>query len=119
MNVIRDEYPPSKQTYATGAAAVASTAIIPVASVPDGFEIVIGSIIIQNTTTNPTTITLKAGNSTFLQVLAQNQGDGIAIIYPRKMEPRLGNGNALLLNLSGNNSHNYNIGWWLEPTRNL
>lgn len=116
MNVIRDDYPPNKQQYVAGAAAVNGSQNI-ITAPGQGYEIVVASIIVQNTTTNPTTVKLAAGSAVFLQALAQNQGDGIAVFCPRKMEYRLGDNNPLALILSGANSHNYNIGYWIESTR--
>lgn len=113
MNVFRDDYPPQKQQYAIGA----STGGTLINGPGVGYEIVIASIIIQNTTVNPTTINLEAGSQPFLQALAQNQGEGISVFTPRKLEYRLGDNNPLKLILSGVNSHNYNIGYWIEPTR--
>lgn len=62
MNVIRDEYPPNKMIYAVGvAAANGSQNIINTPGV--GYELVVASIIVQNTTVNPTTVKLAAGSA--------------------------------------------------------
>ena len=54
-----------------------------------------------------------AGESNY-RYLAQNQGDGIGRVYEAFNEWRLTAATALILNLSGANSHGYWLEYWTE-----
>lgn len=75
-------------------------------------QIVIAGLVIQNESSTSTTAILKFGSTSVMRALFATQGDGIA----RDMEPawEVGLGNALVLNLSGANSHGYSIAYWLD-----
>jgi hypothetical protein len=84
------------------------------AAPPAGSEYVLAFIGVQNASSTATTWQLKAGASIFMRMLDQNQGDGVALVFPPGQEIRLGSGNKLVLNLSGANAHNVSIGYWTE-----
>lgn len=75
-------------------------------------EIVIGWIFIQNASAVATTAILKTTSVNLIRFLGQNQGD----VFAQNVNGafRLGNNNALLLNLSGGNAHNYSIGYYID-----
>lgn len=68
--------------------------------------IVLVSVLLQNTTTNATTMLLKDGTSgsEIIGVLGQNQGDGLSIVWPADARPKLSANTLLNLNLSGANA---------------
>ena len=83
-----------------------------IAAPASGRQIVISSIQIQNESTTATTYLLKFGSTTVYRTLLVSQGDGVT----KDMEPawEVGSGNALVLNLSGANSSNYNVSYWID-----
>lgn len=83
-----------------------------IASPGAGLEIVITWIFIQNASSTATTAILKTTTTNFVRFLGQNQGDMFAQNINGAF--RLGNSNALLLNLSGANAHNYSIGYYID-----
>ena len=80
-----------------------------------GGRIVITDVVLQNESSTPTTMILKdgVGGTVKLRCLAQNQGDGIAMVYAPDSRPKLTANTLLDLNLSGANSCGYTIGYYL------
>lgn len=100
-------------TCSTGASSGDNSAI----SAPaDGTRIVIVSLLLQGLSTTATTIKLLngSGGTVINQVLAQNQGDGLLIVYPPDARPKLTANTAAIVNLSGANSCGWNIAYYLE-----
>lgn len=79
-----------------------------------GYRIIIASIVLQNESANATTLILKSGTTAFWRVLAQAQGDGLALQFDSSLEWRLGANEALVLNLSGANSCGYSVAYYVE-----
>ena len=80
-----------------------------------GYRLVIKGWYVQNESSTATTIVMAngAGESNY-RYLAQNQGDGIGRVYEAFNEWRLTAATALILNLSGANSHGYWLEYWTE-----
>lgn len=107
-------YPPAtKKLHITGAFAANGNNTL-IAAPPQNSEIVVAHFYIQNTTVTPTTAKLMAGSFPFFIRLFQTQGDGLSITYPQGLEERLGSANPLILNLSGANSFNVVVGYWID-----
>ena len=86
-----------------------------VAAPASGYRLVIKGWHVQNESSTATTTLLKDGaSSTLYRYLAQNQGDGIGRVYEQGFELRLTAATALILNLSGANSHGYWVEYWTE-----
>jgi len=79
-----------------------------------GNRLVIKAIVVQNESATATTILLKSGSNTKRRALLQNQGDGVAWVFGRGDEWRLGTAEALVLNLSGANSHGVTVDYLTE-----
>jgi len=80
-----------------------------------GKRIVISAFMVQNGSATATTAILRsASTSNGWRLLGQNQGDGLAMSFANGREWRLNENEALVLNLSGANTHNYSIQWWVE-----
>jgi hypothetical protein len=79
-----------------------------------GLQIVITSIVLQNESATATTMIVKAGATAVLRALGQNQGDGIALVFPPGQALALGANTALVLNLSGANSCGYSIAYYVD-----
>jgi hypothetical protein len=79
-----------------------------------GLQIVITTLILQNESATATTMLVKAGSTAVLRVLGQNQGDGIALVFPPGQGLALGSNAALVLNLSGANSCGYSIFYYVD-----
>lgn len=96
----------------TGASSGDNTAIALVSAK----KIVLVSVMLQGLTTTATTIKLTDGASgtVICQVLAQNQGDGMLIVYPPDARPKLTTATAAIVNLSGANSCGWNITYYTE-----
>lgn len=108
---------PSEKTLVTLCGTAASSGDNTVISAPGaGVKIVIAWIVLQGLSTTATTIKLTNGASGTVinQVLAQNQGDGLAMVYSPDARPKLSANTALIMNLSGANSCGYNIGYYTE-----
>ena len=77
-----------------------------------GRQIVISGLVIQNESSTSTTAILKFGSTAKMRTLLVSQGDGIV----RDLEPawEVGANTALVLNLSGANSHGYSISYWID-----
>ena len=93
-------------------AASGNQVIIPAPS--KDLEIVITSFYLQNASAIATTAKLITNSFTFFQRLFQTQGSDILIVNNPGMEDRLGAGQSLTLNLSGANSFNVDICYWLD-----
>jgi len=79
------------------------------------WRIVVSAFVIQNTTTTATTLILRSGATTNgWSILAQNQGDGLAMNLGPMQAWRCNGNEALNLNLSGANTARYTIHYWLE-----
>lgn len=79
-----------------------------------GNRLVVQLILIQNESAVATTVQLKSGSTVCYRHLLQNQGDAFGRAHERSREWRLGANEALVLNLSGANSHGYNVEYWTE-----
>lgn len=79
-----------------------------------GNRLVVSSIVVQNESATATTILLKSGANTKRRALLQSQGDGVAWAFAPGREWRLGEAEALVLNLSGANSHGVTVDYWSE-----
>jgi hypothetical protein len=80
-----------------------------------GKRIVVSAFMMQNGSAVATTAILRsASTSNGWRMLGQNQGDGLAMSFANGREWRLNENEALVLNLSGANTHNYSIHWWVE-----
>lgn len=66
-------------------------------------------VTLQGETTIATTMQLKLGTTTVERVLAQNQGDGVSVVYAPNARPCGAGNEAIVLNLSGANSCGYTI----------
>ena len=80
-----------------------------------GYRLVIKGWYVQNESATATTIVMANGTGeSNYRYLAQNQGDGIGRVYEAFNEWRLTAATALILNLSGANSHGYWLEYWTE-----
>lgn len=80
-----------------------------------GYRLVIKGWYVQNESATATTIVMANGTGeSNYRYLAQNQGDGIGRVYEAFNEWRLTAATALILNLSGANSHGYWVEYWTE-----
>ena len=97
--------------HATGTAATSGDNTL-IAAPGAGKQIVVSGLVIQNESSTSTTAILKFGATSIMRALFAFQGDGIV----RDVEPawEVGNNAALVLNLSGANSHGYSIAYWID-----
>ncbi len=97
--------------HATGTAATSGDNTL-IAAPGSGKQIVVSGLVIQNESSTSTTAILKFGATSIMRALFASQGDGIV----RDVEPawEVGNNAALVLNLSGANSHGYSIAYWID-----
>jgi hypothetical protein len=79
-----------------------------------GNRLVIVGLTVQNESAVATTVILKSGATAKRRALLQNQGDGLGLAFPAGREWRLGTAQALVLNLSGANSHGYTVDYYTE-----
>ena len=81
-----------------------------------GVKLVIVGLTLQLEGSTATTLRLTNGASgpTISRVLAQNQGDGLALTFPIDSRPKLSANTALVLNLSGANACGYTIWYYTE-----
>lgn len=77
-------------------------------------RIVVKAIVVQNTTATATTVVLKDGATAKHTSLLQNQGDMFGRAFEFGYEWQLTANTALVVNLSGANSHNVNVEYWIE-----
>lgn len=78
-----------------------------------GKRIVVWSFMVQNESANATTIILRDQAARF-RVLAQNQGDGLAMAFDSLQPWRLNENTALTMSLSGANSCGYSVQYSIE-----
>lgn len=81
-----------------------------VASPGAGYRLVLLYLQVQNETTTATTCIFKWGSTAVGRVLAQNQGDGLIRDY-EDFPAIMPEATALVLNLSGANSHGYTVNY--------
>lgn len=83
-----------------------------IAAPGSGRQIVISSITVQNASSTSTTAIIKFGSTSVYTAILPSQGDGVT----KDMEPawEVGNNAALVLNLSGANSHYVNVTYWID-----
>lgn len=79
-------------------------------------RIVVCWVVIQNESSTATTLILRDGTTSKIRVLAQNQGDGLTMVFPADARWKLTANTALNLNLSGANSCGYTVGYYTEAT---
>lgn len=80
-------------------------------------RLVVTAFVIQNGSATATTMILKDGvalSAGRFRVLGQNQGDGLAMVFDGQNPWRLSAGNALVLNLSGANTCNWSVQYYIE-----
>jgi len=81
-----------------------------------GQRIVVAFWTAQNESAVATTVIMKSGATNVFRFLAQNQGDVYGVDFFPGREWNLAENEALNMNLSGANSHGYNVGYWTEAT---
>lgn len=79
-----------------------------------GLRLVISTLIIQNESSTATTYIWKDGSTNRGRIRAQNQGDGVALVFPAGRGLRLTANTAFVLNLSGANATGYTIYYFTE-----
>lgn len=102
-------------TYVSGAAATSGDNTLVVAPAA-GVKIVLVYVSIQNTTATSTTakLTNGAAGAEVERALLVAAGNERSRVYPEDARPKLTAATALILNLSGANSHNYSVGYYTE-----
>jgi hypothetical protein len=107
----------SEKTLLTSSGTASSSGDNTLISAPGaGVKLVIVGVTLQLEGSTATTLRLTngAGGSTISRVLAQNQGDGLALTFPIDARPKLSTNIALVLNLSGANACGYTIWYYTE-----
>lgn len=79
-----------------------------------GNRLVVQMFMVQNESATATTCLLKSGSTTRYRKLLQNQGDDFGRAFQIGREWRLGENEALVLNLSGANTHGWAAEYWTE-----
>lgn len=80
-----------------------------------GRRLVVTAFCIQNASAVATTAILRsASTANGWRVLGQNQGDGLAMSFGNGREWRLNANEALVLNLSAAQTHNYSVSYFQE-----
>lgn len=79
-----------------------------------GYRLVVQLWWVQNESSTATTVKVKRGSTDSYRRLLQNQGDVVGRAYERGREWRLGENEALVLNLSGANTHGWAAEYWTE-----
>lgn len=77
-----------------------------------GSRLVIVGLTVQNESAVSTTIILKSGATAKRRALLKNQGDGLGLTFAPGREWLLDLASALVLNLSGANSHGYTVDYY-------
>jgi hypothetical protein len=98
---------------ATGTAASSGDNAL-IAAPGSGKQIVITGLLLQNESATATTMIVKAGSTAIMRVLGQQQGDGVALIFPTNAVLNIGDNAALNLNLSGANSCGYSVFYYID-----
>ena len=96
-------------------AVLGTTIIIPAPGV--GRRIVVQAFVIQNESATATTMTLRDGLAPAagrFRCLGQNQGDGLAMVFPSSEPWKLSENNPLVMVLSGANSCGYSVHYYIE-----
>jgi len=100
-------------TTATGTAASSGDNTL-VAAPSAGNRLVVYDLQIQNESSTATTCLIKSGSTTRRRFYAAAAGDGILLQFAPGREFRLAEAEALVLNLSGANSHGYTVRYATE-----
>ena len=100
-------------SFATGTAASSGDNTL-IAAPGAGNQIRIIALQLQNESVVATTMILKFGSVNKWRTMAQLQGDGISMTMPTGRGWPVGNGNALVLNLSGANTCGYSVCYAVE-----
>jgi hypothetical protein len=100
-------------SYATGTASTSGDNTL-VSAPGASNRLVVTAFVIQNESSTATTMILKTGSTNRFRLLAQNQGDGLSIVFPVGQSWKLGTNEALVLNLSGANSCGYSVQYYTE-----
>lgn len=79
-----------------------------------GVQIVISQIMVQNESDVATTAIVKDGATGIWRSLHQYKGSGLTLTMQQGREWRLTANTALVLNLSGANSHGVSVAYWTE-----
>lgn len=77
-------------------------------------RLVVVGLVVQNESSTATTIILKSGSTAKRRALLKAQGDGLGLTFDAGREWKLGTNEALVLNLSGANSHGYTVDTYTE-----
>lgn len=102
------------QTYSHVCTTIASSGDNSVIAAPgSGQRLVIADLILQNESTVTTTSLVKAGAATHWRNRAAENG-GLALSFGMDEEWRLGDNEALVINLSGANSHGVSVRYYSE-----
>ena len=115
LGTIPTEAPAQAVTRAAGTKAGAGDNEL-VATPGAGQRIVVAFWTAQNESAVATTVIMKSGATNVFRFLAQNQGDVYGVDFFPGREWNLAENEALNMNLSGANSHGYNVGYWTEAT---
>lgn len=99
-------------TWATSTASASGDNVVVAADATH--KIVVKVLVMQNESATPTTLILRDGTTPKIRLFAQNQGDGLSLVFPRGDELRGTVNTALNLNLSGANICGYSVGYFLE-----
>lgn len=84
----------------------------------DGNRIILRKVQVQNESSTSTTILLKDGSTAMYRAILTSQGSGVLIDFDKDSnQMQLSPNAALVLNLSGANSHNYTIWYVVEKMR--
>lgn len=80
-----------------------------------GFRLVVKELVVQNESTTATTVVIKNGATSEWRALL-DQYRALSMAFQQGEEYRLAANSALVLNLSGANSHGYSVRYRIEPT---
>lgn len=89
-----------------------------IAAPGSGYRLVITDIQVQNASSTATTVILKNGSTAVWAVLLQNQGDALSVSFDGDRFWELSENTALVINLSGANSHYVNVYHYIERLPN-
>lgn len=103
------------QTYTNATATFATSGDNTIIAAPGaGYRLVMRSLTVENESSTVTTVLIKSGSTTnFGKAMGERQGFSLNEEYGH--EWRLGANEALVVNLSGANSHRYNVRYFTEP----
>ncbi len=104
------------QVLTWSAGTISSSGDTPILASPGAnLRLVIAFLILQNESTTADLLLVKEGNTVKMRVLAQNQGDGIAMSIPPRYEWRLPGNTALNLNKAQAVASGFTVGYYVEP----